>query len=55
MRVSGMRCEQRFQAPGLTSGRLKVAVVSTAKCCTARLLGSTQLHPRIISLEVLQP
>ena len=42
-------------AKGLTSGRLKVAVVSTAKYFVPRLLGSfCKLHPQIdISLEVL--
>lgn len=48
--------EQRVAgAKGLTSGRLKVAVVSTAKYFVPRLLGSfCKLHPQIdISLEVL--
>ena len=48
--------EQRVSgAKGLTSGRLKVAVVSTAKYFVPRLLGSfCKLHPQIdISLEVL--
>ena len=48
--------EQRVSgAKGLTSGRLKVAVVSTAKYFVPRLLGSfCKLHPHIdISLEVL--
>ena len=48
--------EQRVSgAKGLTSGRLKVAVVSTAKYFIPRLLGSfCKLHPQIdISLEVL--
>jgi LysR family transcriptional regulator, low CO2-responsive transcriptional regulator len=48
--------EQRISgAKGLTSGRLKVAVVSTAKHFVPRLLGSfCKLHPQIdISLEVL--
>ena len=48
--------EQRIAgAKGLTSGRLKVAVVSTAKYFVPRLLGSfCKLHPHIdISLEVL--
>jgi DNA-binding transcriptional LysR family regulator len=48
--------EQRISgAKGLTSGRLKVAVVSTAKYFVPRLLGSfCKLHPQIdISLEVL--
>ena len=42
-------------AKGLTSGRLRVAVVSTAKYFIPRLLGSfCKLHPQIdISLEVL--
>ena len=48
--------EQRVSgAKGLTSGRLKVAVVSTAKYFIPRLLGSfCKLHPQIdISLEIL--
>lgn len=48
--------EQRISgAKGLTSGHLKVAVVSTAKYFVPRLLGSfCKLHPQIdISLEVL--
>lgn len=48
--------EQRVSgAKGLTRGRLKVAVVSTAKYFVPRLLGSfCKLHPHIdISLEVL--
>lgn len=48
--------EQRVSgAKGLTSGHLKVAVVSTAKYFVPRLLGSfCKLHPQIdISLEVL--
>ena len=48
--------EQRVAgAKGLTSGRLKVAVVSTAKYFIPRLLGSfCKLHPQIdISLEIL--
>lgn len=48
--------EQRVSgAKGLTSGRLKVAMVSTAKSFVPRLLGSfCKLHPLIdISLEVL--
>jgi len=48
--------EQRISGTkGLTSGRLKVAVVSTAKYFVPRLLGSfCKLHPQIdISLEVL--
>lgn len=48
--------EQRVAgAKGLTRGRLKVAVVSTAKYFVPRLLGSfCKLHPHIdISLEVL--
>lgn len=48
--------EQRVSgAKGLTQGRLKVAVVSTAKSFVPRLLGSfCKLHPHIdISLEVL--
>ena len=48
--------EQRVAgAKGLTSGRLRVAVVSTAKYFIPRLLGSfCKLHPQIdISLEIL--
>ena len=48
--------EQRVSgAKGLTSGRLRVAVVSTAKYFIPRLLGSfCKLHPQIdISLEIL--